>query len=285
MSLDSHATFSQGRLGRTGVCVHRLGMRTEATISSDTFEYAMERGINYFYWGWARDQGAFRDHFVQAFRNQSQRRERLVLAIWYFPGPFSTTYEDVLRNLQTDYLDILLLSIEHVNSSAMEAAGKLRRRGVVKWIGVTDRILGQAAPFPETIAKCNRAAAQLLGSPEFDVFQVDFPASVDPVGNTGFWERVPARNAPGIVVTRAVDKWFLESCARVAPEDRPTYEDSYRFALSNPAVSVCLGSAGRKWQLDRALAALERGPLSEEELARMRRCRWAVAHDPKRVYG
>ncbi len=278
--------FTRGSLGRTGIPVHRLGMSTVGTISGDTFEHAIERGINYFYWGWLRDEGAFRDTFVRAFRHQLRLRDRLVVAVWYLPGPCSTEHEDVLRNLRTEYLDILLISVEHLSAGNIERAMKLKQQGTVKWIGLTDRILEQFGAFPETIARCNRAAAERLGSREFDVFQVDFPASVDPVGNTRFWERVPSEDAPGIVVARAVDRWFLSGCARVA-EGRPipTYEDCYRFALSNPAVSVCICSAGRKWQLDKALAALGKGPMCEEEMGRMRHYRWAVAHDPRRVYG
>jgi hypothetical protein len=216
-----------------------LGLPTTGTIAIETFEYAMERGINYFYWGWTRDEGTFRQHFVRAFRNQSRIRDRLVLAIWYRPGQFDTALNQMLRNLNTDYVDVLLLSVEDATPKCVERARRLKDEGIVRWVGVTDRILGQVAPFPKTIAKCNRAAAELLSSPEFDVFQVDFPASVDPVGDTRFWERVPHDNPPGIVVSRAGDKRFLSSKAPVAQGMQvPTFEDCYRFALSDPAVSV-----------------------------------------------
>ena len=266
--------------------MHRLGLPTTGTIAIDTFEYAMERGINYFYWGWTRDEATFRQHFVQAFRNQSRIRDRLVLAIWWQPDTFNTTLDKMLRNLNTDYVDVLLLSVEDATPKYMERARRLKEQGIVRWIGVTDRILGQVAPFPETIAKCNRAAAELLSSPEFDAFQVDFPASVDPVGDTRFWERVPAHNPPGIVVSRAVDTRFLSSPAPIAQGIRvPSFEDCYRFALSNLAVSVCLCSARKRWNVDRALAGLEKGLMTPQEQEWMRAYRSAVAHDPKRIYG
>src|SRR6266849_1297927 len=104
MALDAGAPFARGHLGRTGVPVHRLGMGTLGTISTAIFEYAIELGINYFYWGWARDEGVFRETFVQAFRNQARHRDRLVVAMWYLPSQFSTTHDAVRRNLQTEYL-------------------------------------------------------------------------------------------------------------------------------------------------------------------------------------
>jgi hypothetical protein len=279
-------SFAETTLGRTGIPVHRLGMHTSGAIPVELFESAMERGVNYFYWGWARDAGTFRDNFVQAFRNQARIRDRLVLALWYWPTAHSTTHQMVLKNLQTSYFDVMLISYQHANGAVLDEARRMKDAGIVRAVGITDRILGQWAPFPETIAKSNRGAAELLGVADLDVFQVDFPATVDPVHKTGFWERVPAERPPGIAVDRAAAASFLQYCANCGLDaPLPTHEDCYRFALSNPAVSVCLTSAQKRWQLDRAFAMLEKGPMSEAESAWMRGWRSAVAHYPKRVYG
>ena len=285
--MSSIPTFSFGRLGRTGVPVFRLGLPTSATIATDTFEYAMERGINYFYWGWARDEGVFRGHFVEAFRNQSRIRDRLVLVIWYLPSMYGNTVLDmVLRNLNTDYVDGLLLSVEAAGAPYLDLARKLKERGLVRWIGVTDRILGQLGPFPEATAKCSRAAAELLSAPDFDVFQVDFPATMDALRDVRFWPRLPAENPPGIVVTRAANRSFLSSPAPVAQGiPVPSFEDCYRFALSNPDVSVCMCAAEKRSNLDRALTALEKGPMTPEEQEWMRAYRLAVALELQRIYG
>jgi predicted aldo/keto reductase-like oxidoreductase len=54
-------------------------------------------------------------------------------------------------------------------------------------------------------------------------------------------------------------------------ETAPVPSDCYRFALSNPAVDVCLCGPRNMAQMEAALPALELGPLAEEEMERMRR--------------
>ncbi len=54
-------------------------------------------------------------------------------------------------------------------------------------------------------------------------------------------------------------------------ETPPSASDCYRFALSNPAVDVCMCGPKDKDQMREALRSLELGPLSHEELERMRK--------------
>jgi aryl-alcohol dehydrogenase-like predicted oxidoreductase len=56
-----------------------------------------------------------------------------------------------------------------------------------------------------------------------------------------------------------------------ANEPIPAPGQLYRFVLSNPHVDVCLAAPRNRKQLDEDLAALEAGPLSEEELALVKR--------------
>ena len=59
---------------------------------------------------------------------------------------------------------------------------------------------------------------------------------------------------------------------RIPPGERvPTATDCYRFVLSNPAVDVCMTGPANEAQADDALRAIDLGPMSEEELAWMRR--------------
>ena len=50
----------------------------------------------------------------------------------------------------------------------------------------------------------------------------------------------------------------------------PTAADCYRFALTEPRVSVCLTGPRNLDELRQNLAALELGPMSPEELSRIR---------------
>jgi len=56
-----------------------------------------------------------------------------------------------------------------------------------------------------------------------------------------------------------------------AGEAPPSAADCYRFALSHPAVDVCMMGARTTEQMRENLKALELGPLSEAERARLRR--------------
>jgi aryl-alcohol dehydrogenase-like predicted oxidoreductase len=49
-----------------------------------------------------------------------------------------------------------------------------------------------------------------------------------------------------------------------------TATDCYRFVLSNPSVDVCMTGPKTRGHMREALEALELGPLSSEEMARVR---------------
>jgi aryl-alcohol dehydrogenase-like predicted oxidoreductase len=54
-------------------------------------------------------------------------------------------------------------------------------------------------------------------------------------------------------------------------EAPPPARDCYRFALSQPAVSLVLCGPANREQMQEALRALDAGPLDAEAMARMRR--------------
>ena len=69
---------------------------------------------------------------------------------------------------------------------------------------------------------------------------------------------------------------MLDPTLLPASEPAPRASDCYRFVLSHPAVSACLfGPANQKEALE-ALATLERGPMSNDEVAWMTRVGDAV---------
>ena len=279
-AMSIEGSFARGILGRAGVPVFRLGLPTSYGITTETFEYAIERGVNYFYWGWMRDAGAFRDNFVLAIRNQRQHRDRLVITGWGQLGD-DWVLKKVLHNLRTDYLDVLLLSLDAAVRSRkkkdkhyyriLKNAIKLKKRGLVRILGVIDRDIGHGHTDKST------ELAGLLAAPEFDIFHVQYnPGS--PSMETGFIDRLSRLSAPALVATGTASRDYLNKCRRVAEgEPVPTWEDCYRFVLSHPAVSVCLCSAVTPKQLDRAFAALDRGPMTADELGWMRRIGGAVA--------
>ena len=79
-------------------------------------------------------------------------------------------------------------------------------------------------------------------------------------------------NPPGVVAYTAT-RWgdLLNPSLTPEGEATPRASDCYRFALSHPAVQVCLAGPKDRAELDEALCALDRGPMSDEELAWMKR--------------
>ena len=82
---------------------------------------------------------------------------------------------------------------------------------------------------------------------------------------------------PGMVAYTAT-RWGQLPRAALTPagEQTPRGSDCYRFALTNPAVDLVLCGPKDAVELDEALTALDRGPMSEDELAWMKRVGGAI---------
>ena len=78
--------------------------------------------------------------------------------------------------------------------------------------------------------------------------------------------------APGVLAFTAT-RWGSLLRPELVPEGEPTprASDCYRFVLSSPHVHASLAGPKDGAELDEAMAALDRGPMSAEELAWMRR--------------
>ena len=63
-------------------------------------------------------------------------------------------------------------------------------------------------------------------------------------------------------------------------ERTPAAADCYRFVLARPEVDVCMTGPANSQQMDEALEALRLGPMTESELAWMRRVGAAVRGKP-----
>jgi hypothetical protein len=85
--------------------------------------------------------------------------------------------------------------------------------------------------------------------------------------------------APGVkVLTYTATRWgtLLDPERTPAGERTPTAAHCYRFALSHPRVDLCLAGPRDGCELDAALEAAQRGALSPDEQAWMRRVGGAV---------
>src|SRR5436190_3900351 len=100
-------SFEPRILGHSGLQVGPIGLAASYGCPADCVERAFDLGVNYSYWGSMR-----RGAFAQGLLHLGDRRDRYHLVIQSYSRiaaliPWSI--ERALRNLRTDYADVLLL--------------------------------------------------------------------------------------------------------------------------------------------------------------------------------
>jgi aryl-alcohol dehydrogenase-like predicted oxidoreductase len=120
----------------------------------------------------------------------------------------------------------------------------------------------------------------LAKDPACDAIMVRYNAA-HPGAETEVFPRLGAAPRPGVVAYTATRWGKLLDCSLVPAGDPPARgSDCYRFCLSHPDVDAVLCGPRDRAELDEALAALDRGPMSADELAWMRRIGRAVHEAP-----
>ena len=249
--------FEDRTLGRTGITVGPLGISASYGVPAAAVERAVESGMTYVYWGSIRTAA-----FAQALRHLAPARDRFVLAIQSYArlGPVLTwSVERALGRIGYGHADVLLLGYWNRGMSPriLDAARHLQRRGLVNFVAVSSH---------------NRTlAAALSASGDYDILHLRYSAA-HPGAERDVFPRLPAENRPGLVSFTGTS-WgqLLDPRLTPAGERTPTAGDCYRFVLSHPGVDVCATGPASAAHVEQALAARELGPLSEEELAWMRR--------------
>jgi aryl-alcohol dehydrogenase-like predicted oxidoreductase len=252
-------------LGRTGLHVSRLGIAAGYGAPSFAIEKAFrEHGVNTFYWGARRKDG-----MEDALRNLCRwERERIVVIFQTFDRSgflMRRRHENGLSALGIEYSDILVLGWANREPAGrwLETALRLKEEGKVKFLGVSGHkrhILGGMAARPEL---------------PFDVYMVRYNAA-----HTGAEQEIfpllPGENPPGVMIYTATRWGQLLQARRMPPGEEPlTAADCYRFALSNPHVDLCMMGPRSAEELEGGLETLRLGPLSDEEMGRVR---WIGGH-------
>lgn len=247
--------FAPRILGRTNLRVGPLGMGASYGVPAAAVERAFEEGINYLYWGSARRGG-----FAEALRNLANRRDRLVLVMQSFARVaflIEGSLRRGLRRIGYDHADVLLLGLwnQPPPERILDAARDLRERGLVRFLAISSH-------HRPTLAK-------LAAAGDFDVLHFRYNAA-HPGAESEIFPYLCGANRPGAVAYTATN-WGRLLRAKVAGEPVPTAADCYRFVLTRPEVDICLSGPANAAQAEEALRALRPGPMSEEELAWMRR--------------
>ncbi|MGO9228482.1 MAG: aldo/keto reductase [Bryobacteraceae bacterium] len=250
----------------------RLGVSASYGVPGDAVERAFEQGVNYLYWGSMR-----RDSFGAALRRLGPRRDEFVLVIQSYTRAASLmgwSLERALRALHFDYTDVLLLGMwnKPVKPGILEAAQRLKARGLVRHLAVSTHT--------------RKLVPVIAAGSDFDVVHFRYNAA-HPGAETDIFPHLPDTGRPGLVAFTATSwgqllgngtlRGIAGSRSLPKGERVPTAADCYRFVLTRPEVDVCMTGPKDAAQMEDALEALRLGPMSEDELAWMRRVGKAVS--------
>jgi len=245
-------------LGSSGLVVRRMGIGADAGIPAKALEWAFEQGINYFYWGTRRCRG-----MKEAIRNLAPRwRDKMVIALQtydYTGLALEHTFHWGLRRLGIDYADVFILGMRNgpVPERILNRARSLKEKGLVKHLCVS--------------AHDRSAYRNHLGRKAFDLLMVRYNAAHRGAEREVF-PLLPEAGRPGVICYNST-RWGHLFDPRWMPrgERVPSPTDLYRYVLSNPNIQMVLTAPSTLTQLQQNLKALEGGPVTAEEKARLER--------------
>ena len=252
--------FLHAPLGSLAPDVCRIGFSASYRPGRETVHRAIDEGIGYyFYYG-------FDTHLTRVLPGAiGSRRERFVLAtgaynyIWAHQN-LRRTLERRLRQMKTDYIDLFhFLGItrpSHLTARVREELQAVRESGLVRGVAVSchDR----------------KFAAELLRAGTIDAAMIRYNAA-HRGAETEIFPLLPEPRPPLVAYTATCWTMLLRR-PRGYPRGAPLPDAAmcYRFALSNPAISVCLMAPKNLREFEANLAGVRRGPLDEEEAAFLR---------------
>jgi aryl-alcohol dehydrogenase-like predicted oxidoreductase len=241
----------------------RLGLAGNFGIKSDSILWAAERGVNY--WLWGASFGKVTNGIRETIKTNREKQIVAYLGWGYFGWQIRKNVEKALRQLKTDYLDVFKLGwlgkTSAYTSGTIDTLLKLKQEGKIKAIGTS-------------IHDRQRAGKLALDS-ELDLFMIRYSAK-HPGAEQDIFPHLTRRN-PAVISYTALawgqlikplknfemPPWPGQEKLNVPPL---TPELCYRFVLNHPSVHVVLTGPKNQKQLEENLAAIQKGPLSEDEM-------------------
>jgi aryl-alcohol dehydrogenase-like predicted oxidoreductase len=247
------------QLGRSGLHVGPLAVSGGYGVGSRPLLHAFERGVNYFYHGSRRAPGM--TEAVSQLVAGGHREELVVVLQSYSRSAalLETFLRRGLRQLAIDHADVLLLGWYNrpPSDAVLERAGRLCEAGLVRHLAIS--------------AHHRPAFLTHAADERFDILHIRYNAA-HTGAETEVFAALGPENRPGTVAYTAT-RWgsLLKPDKMPAGEQPLRARDCYRFALSNPDFNVCMTGPRNDDEMGEALAALDEGPMTAEELERVRR--------------
>ena len=249
-------------IGATGLAALPIGLGSSYGLDGSDVDRAVERGVNWLYWGTAR-RASFGEGVTRAARRD---RESVIVVLQSYTrvaALMAWSIGRALQSLKLEHADMLLLGMWNgpVPSRILDAAADLKRRGLVRHVMVS----------------CHRRAAFEAHAQEdlLDAVMVRYNAA-HPGAEADVFPKLGARPLGVVAYTATCWGRLLERARIPEGEPAPRGSDCYRFALTHPRVDVVLAGPRDRSELEEALHALDRGPMSADELAWMKRVGAAV---------
>ena len=251
--------FEPRKLVNDTRAVQAIGIGGGMGISGKALELAWERGINYFFY--APVFPTYRSEAKWLKEKFKTQREKIIVGtctyFWKAPGSLERSLRRHLKWLGTDYVDYFHLGmVRKDDPAAFEQVLKFKEKKLIRHLAFSshDRKLAAALikKYPVDLAMIRYNAAHIGAETEF--FPAVDPAKISVVAfNT-------IRHKSLLKAPRGWDK----------SKPVPTAGDCYRFALSEPKVTLVLAGPSNEKHMREILATLDQGPMTEAELKWMR---------------
>ncbi len=240
-----------------GKSVHRYGISASYGLDEAGVREAIALGANYIFWSPVKK-------FLRTIIKDTvmKDRERYMLAtgpiLGYFAGSVRRAVEKALRRSGSDYLDVVQVfwagKMSWLTRSVIDELVKLRQEGKARAIGVSihDR----------------KRAAKLAAQGPLDFFMIRYNAA-HPGAEVDIFPHLPAKK-PIIAAYTATSWTKLLRPPTGWSGPAATAGDCYRFCLTNPNVDLVVSAPKTAAQMRENMQALARGPLDDQEMARMR---------------
>lgn len=277
------------KLGRTDLTVSSLGIGGGGNISSEDTLYAFDRGINYFFYSSDLHHflySSMADALRQLCGRGSSVREKVVLAtVTYVKNPemAAAALLDQFMELKLDYIDVFFWGWIGAKDSPilgdclnlspdLRGSNSVYQRTMERLVGVSDKLkqMGAVRYIGASFHDLD-VAQQWLNHPFLDVAMVRHNVAHRSAQNKILQQLNPQDpQRTGVVTFKSTGSHtgplWLPPATLPTGCWCPSVPDLYRYSLSQENVDVCLTGVQNRDQIDAAIAGLEQGKLTPEEI-------------------